>query len=136
MATRAVSAARPHIEENSNWMKAVSCVPILGIIPSMIQETSLVTKIAEERRAPKKIELIQIKNHYKIANATRGVLAAALLVIGIASGILNLGFLVASLSVIGLLGFSVWDISQAIHNAKIVDGLRAAGAIPRGMTIA
>lgn len=132
-----ISSSKPQsivIEENSLLMKVISYIPLIGIIPAFIQEVSLANKIfnTSATEVPRVIELINIKNQYKIASAVRNLLTAALIVAGTAFGILG-GALVSSavptVTLIGLAGLHIYKMSQ---NNKLITELQSTG-FRRGM---
>lgn len=65
------------IPENSIILKAISCVPIVGILAQLFSELSIVARI-EGQNIPRLIELIDIKNDYKIAGIIRTSVECAL----------------------------------------------------------
>lgn len=118
------------IEENSAVMKAISCIPLLGLIPSYIQESSLERKITNTLGAPRAIELINVKNQYKAANVIRNLLSAALTIAGIAFGILSGTLVSGAVSIViftGLAGLYIYEIK---HNNKIITDLQSTGIRP------
>jgi hypothetical protein len=133
------------IEENSGAMKVLSYVPFIGIIPSLIQENSLGKKIINTTEVPRLVELINVKNQYKIANAVRCLLEAVLIIVGIASGILSgplaFGILASSpllagvISTILLTGIAGLNIYNMNKNNKIIVELHSTGFRP-GMIVA
>jgi hypothetical protein len=124
------------IEENSLLTKALSYIPLIGIIPSVIQQNSLANKISSTRESPKLIELINVKNQYKIASTVRILLTAALIIVGIAFGILSgplafgmigsplLSGTISTILLTGVVGFNIYGIHQ---NNKFINELRSTG---------
>jgi len=68
------------IEENSGIRKAIAYIPVVGEIVSYAQEASLETKIFSTTSVPRLVELISVKNDYKIANAVRSVVTVAAII--------------------------------------------------------
>lgn len=116
------------IEENSTLMKVLSCIPILGNIPTVIQEQSLGLKIAFTDEVPRLIELIKVKNKYKVASIVRELIEIALIVTGIALGVLSIGLgtICAAISAfyVGI------NISRIIENKKVINILQTTGVMP------
>jgi hypothetical protein len=86
------------IEEDSIVCKAVSSLPIIGVIPYLLKELSLARqiKMAVNREMSgssveikKVIRLIEVKNHYKVAAIIQVVLIIALLATLMGVGILH-----------------------------------------------
>lgn len=132
------------IEENSLLMKALSYVPLIGFISSLIQERSLANKIFITAEAPRLVELINVKNQYKIANAVRNLLTAALIVAGIAFGIFSgplafgiigsplLSGTISTILLTGVAGLNVYKIHQ---NNAVINELQSTG-VRLGMIVA
>lgn len=120
------------IQENSILLKAISCIPIFGIIISASQEISLIEKIKHTDKAPRLIELIQIKNEYKAANITRNLLQAAFVVTGIALGFFSCGLGASMTGVfLALSGIHAYTIYQ---NTRVINELQSTGFRP-GMLV-
>lgn len=116
------------IEENSTIMKVLSCIPLLGIIPATIQDRSLALKITLEENASRLVELIKVKNQYKVANIVRNVITIALMVAGIALGLLSVGLGTVCASLLALaVGFYVYNIHE---NNKVINILQTTGVRP------
>lgn len=104
MSTSVPSIRQPvPIEEDSIFCKAVACIPLLGEISGRIQVQSLMAKVFEslDNRAdkpedkPRAVELLTVVHQYCIANIVSRVLPIALLVSGIALGVLSSSILYA-----------------------------------------
>ena len=116
--------------EDSLFLKALVCVPIVGSIASLIIENSLLNRIAEPPSpflsdssdfSKQRIELIELKNSYKKCAIARDVISAALVIAGIASCILPPLFLVCGLMFGMLVGYNIYRIHQnddAINTIK------------------
>src|ERR1700674_5730388 len=89
---RPVPTQYESIRENSIVFKMASCVPFLGLIPSQICQLTLMGKIDRTRDVPRLVQLIDVKNHYKIATMTRNLLTLVLVVASIASGFFTMGW--------------------------------------------
>lgn len=120
------------IEENSAFLKAVSCIPLIGMWPSALAERSLNTKLQNETSAPRLIELIQVKNDYKKANGIRNLLSLALVIGGLALGIMSKG--VAVFSGIFFAGIAAFNAHRATRNVEVIQELQSSGFRP-GMTV-
>ena len=128
------SASHIAIEENSTFLKAISCIPMIGIFPSMFQEISLADKINRTADVPRLVELINIKNQYKIANAVRNLLTAALTVTGIALNLFSGFFALAAVLTCLHIGLAAIHIYRVNQNNKVVNELQTTGLRP-GMLI-
>lgn len=115
------------IKENSTFLKAISCVPVVGIVVSLFQEISLGRKITETKDPAKLIELMELKNQYKFANAVRNLLTSVLIVAGIAFGYLNGTFAVSAGLYIVFAGLHIYRINQ---NNQLINELRSTGFRP------
>src|SRR4029079_1862223 len=76
------------IAEDSKLYKAVSCVPVLGIVVSEIQQFFLRVKIERafnQGQSARVIELLEIKNDYKTADIARRMINVALMIAGLAN---------------------------------------------------
>ncbi len=73
---------RFEIEEDSVLCKALSCIPLLGAIPALIQFSSLSDKINQEVVRPggirRCIELRKVRNDYMQASIVNGLLSVAI----------------------------------------------------------
>jgi|GEM_PF-1855223 len=117
------------IEENSAITKAICCIPLLGIIVSHNQDVSLTKKIDDEPKVFRIIELINIKNQYKVANAVRSLFTAALIISGIALGII--GYTIFPSCAAILLTLDAWLNMDAINqNNKLITELELTGSRP------
>lgn len=104
--------------ENSIFRKILACIPLLGIIPTIINEDRLRAKIQPEKDSATLVTLIEVKNRYKVASIIRGLLSMALLVTGIATGIF--GSLGLGLAICGLIvaGCCISEYAYRIHKNK------------------
>jgi len=59
------------IPEDSIYRKLIACIPILGAIPTLMNNISLNKKIAQTKEPIRLVKLIIIKNQYKIASIIR-----------------------------------------------------------------
>lgn len=87
------------IPEDSLWRKLLSCIPVFGIIPAVMNERSLKHKIKESKDNALTAKLIRVQNHYKYASIARGLTTLALIISGISLGILSGGVLIAGAAV-------------------------------------
>jgi hypothetical protein len=119
------TASQPiFIAEDSALFKIISCIPLLGIIPSMLMELSLAEKITKTDDAEHLIRLITIKNSYKEAQVVRNLITMALMVAAFATGILGpLGLILAAVHA-GLAGTKAHRINQ---NKEVISHLKRNG---------
>jgi hypothetical protein len=117
------------VQEDSTLMKVFSCIPILGMIPSMIQEVSLANKAGLLANRAQLLEVIKVKNQYKVANIIRNVLDIALIVAGIALGIISrvLGVFLIILTVVNVLNIA----DRIAYNKTVINELQIRGFRPR-----
>ena len=119
------------IEEHSPLLKAISLIPLIGIIPSFFQEISLAKKIKQSSNVLRVIELINIKNEYKVANVGRNLITAALILNAIGLGIIRASATFLAFVHIGVAGLHIYLINQ---NKQVVKELQKSGPRP-GMRI-
>jgi hypothetical protein len=122
------------IEENSSFMKALSAIPVIGIITSLIQESSLQSQIENAPNTSRAIELIDVKNQYKKMNMVRCLLTAALIiavVAGISFG--TVGGITAIIPIACMLPMCLLFIRLAVrymdvieHNEQIMNDLKGS----------
>jgi hypothetical protein len=116
------------IKENSTLMKVLSAIPLLGIIPTYIQENSLGSKIELSADAPRLVQLIEVKNQYKVMNIVRDLLSIALAVAGVAFGVLTAAGGGVCLGIFALsIGVNVYRITE---NKTVIDILQTKGFVP------
>jgi hypothetical protein len=128
----------PLAEDSVGW-KILSYIPFFGALPSAIQQASLVCKIEKETEIQRIVELIEVKNSYKLGDAVRSLLNAVFCVVAVASGILGAGlygfhFLGPSLLVGYFLLYAGVQAYGISHNSKIIKDLSSVG-IKLGMQI-
>ncbi len=99
-------------EEASPLLKRISAIPIIGIPVSMIQESSLKSKLSKSNDPALSVALIHIKNEYAKSALNRNLLSAALVVAGIAKNILKNNFLFSALIFIGCAALNAYRIDQ------------------------
>jgi hypothetical protein len=115
------------IEEDSTLMKVLSCIPLLGIVPAIMQDKTLGLKIFLTDDVPRLVELIKVKNQYKVMNVVRDVISLALIITGLAFGVLS----VISCITLGILAISiVLNISRFYENKTVIHILQAKGFVP------
>lgn len=124
-------------EEDSIWRKLLACIPAIGIIFSVVNEKSLKDKITNANTPERVVELIKIKNHYKIASIVRSILTVVLAV-----SVLALGFFSVGLSVTAGIGITAFKGSCAVYysyslhkNRQLIEELEAVNSIPDTMTV-
>lgn len=114
------------IEENSTLMKVLSCIPVIGILPFVIQDRSLALKIslASEAEVHRLVELITVKNQYKVIAGVRGLLNIALVVAGLAFGVLSTaGYFAIAFFILRLTGI----INAFYENKGVIHILQTQG---------
>jgi hypothetical protein len=131
------------IKENSVFRKLLACIPLFGVIPTMINECSLQKKIGQTTLPERQTKLIEVKNHYKICSIVREVLTLALViaVAGIVAIIamnilcLSIGLAaVAGAAIIG--GASVGIYAYGIYkNKQLIKELENSGLTPQKMCV-
>lgn len=110
------------IPEDSIYRKLLACVPLIGIIPTVINEGSLRKKITATSTSPNQlVKLITIKNHYKIASIVRKILTVALVV-----AVIGQKVLIAS-AVVGT-AFIAHYAYNIYKNRQIIKVLQTGGA--------
>lgn len=92
----AAAAAAFTIKEDSVLWKALSGIPVIGLGISHIQQASLAEQVFTVPNIPSLIKVIEVKNDYKIATIVSSLITTALVVAGVASSILAVGFLIAA----------------------------------------
>ncbi len=115
------------IPEDSTFFKVLSCAPVLGAIPSYIQQSSLRNTIKGMHcllgyQSPRVLQLIEVKNDYKKANFMNGILsiatAVALLSVSTftAAGFILYGIVCAAVS-----------LYQIHENKKLIEEIKNNG---------
>lgn len=97
------NAPQPHFEiaEDSTLFKALSCIPVLGAIPSLIQQLSVNNTfhnmhLKPGSEDPRAIELIEVKNDYKKAGIINGLFSMTIAVLLLNSGLFSFGMMYAA----------------------------------------
>jgi hypothetical protein len=72
------------IAEDSTCLKTICCIPFYGAISSSFVEASLRQQCNQTRVEPILIEIIHIKNQYKIASVIRSLFTIAVLIAAVA----------------------------------------------------
>ncbi len=99
-------------EEDSDLLKRISAIPIIGIPVSMIQQASIKSKIAKSQEKSEWIEATYVINDYKKSAITRNLLSAALVIAGIAKGVLKTNFMIGAVIFIGAAALNAYQIHQ------------------------
>ncbi len=117
----ALDVPRNQYCEDSLILKALTCVPIVGTIATLIIENSLLNKIMESSSpflsdysdcSKQRIELIELKNNYKKCAIVRDAISVALVIAAVAAGILMPPFLLCALTFGILVGYNIYRIHQ------------------------
>ncbi|HSX11408.1 MAG TPA: hypothetical protein VLF94_06825 [Chlamydiales bacterium] len=120
-----LSPARTNIAEDSIGMKALCCLPLVGSIVTVFQEKSLAKQLEGTADPVRVVELIEVKNDYKKAAVVGDVATVALLVAGIALGVI--GHVIFSI-IIGLRVISAAIRIFDIHKNNVaIDEVRSTG---------
>lgn len=77
------------IAEDSVLILVLSCTPFIGIIPSIIQENSINNQWGTEKNQRRAIELLKVKNIYKLTKIASCFISAGLILAGIVVGVLG-----------------------------------------------
>lgn len=119
------------IEEDSTPLKALACIPIIGAAVGYFQERSLAEKITQTTAVPRAIELITVKNQYKVTGIVRGLITIAWNVAGIAfrifgvySGAIGALLLIVNIGGIAQHAYYIYQNNQAIHELQTTTALR------------
>ena len=119
--------------ENATFLKAITCIPLLGALFSFFPEMTLAQEInnTETSDTSRLIKLINIKNQYKAAAVVSYLLATALVVTAIALHILPIVGPVIGISIwLGLAGLEIFKI---YHNKKVLNELQSTGLISKSV---
>jgi hypothetical protein len=102
------------IEENSTLLKVLSCIPILGAIVFKIQDYSMAQKVVRLGTDDRVriIEFLKVSKTYQVTNIIRTVLTIALIVTGLALGVILKGLAIVSIAIL------VYRIVHCISNIK------------------
>lgn len=118
---------RTCIPEDSLLRKLLTCIPLVGIIPALINERSLEIKISKPETNNYKAKLVTIKNHYKICSVIREILSLALIVNQIAVSAFNWPIgICAGIIAVSSVAFNVYGIYK---NTKLINDLQANNQI-------
>ncbi|MES2273676.1 MAG: hypothetical protein V4487_05755 [Chlamydiota bacterium] len=110
--------------ENSNLIKALSCVPVFGEFVSRMVQFSLQSEIAKSEILAETIELIQITNEYKSADIARRILSVVILIIGLALGALP-GLQLLCIGI--MIGTIAWSAHERNKNCELITELQTTG---------
>ncbi len=118
---------RIFIKEDSTLLKIAAAIPLIGMPVSVIQEHFLSAKIVALQEPSVLSKLISVKNDYKKSAIIRNLISAALVIAGIAKGILKSNFLISAFILTGAAAFNVYLINQ---NEKVIHRLKLSGFGP------
>ncbi len=95
------------ISEDSCILKSLASIPFVGVIPRLFANNSLAAKLSGNLDPAKQIELIRVKNDYKTAAIVSSMIVTAMLIVGMAAGVIG-GVLGLSLGILAVVlnGFS------------------------------
>ena len=116
------------IPEDSIYRKILACVPIIGIVSTVINEGSLRKKITQSIVPDNVVKLITAKNHYKFASIVRKILTVALIVAIVGQNIL---FASAALGA----GFISYYAYSAYKNKQLITSVQANGIPASGLDL-
>lgn len=108
-------------------LQGISCVPVLGILPSWITQKASVYEM--HALYPSEIlPAVYVKTEFMVADVVRNVLTAALVIAGFASGILGAHRLVATVVCTGIgiacAGMAILNVGRIHHNLGLMQDLR------------
>jgi hypothetical protein len=117
------------IPEDSCLLKFLSAIPVISIIPHYIVDSSLDGKYVQTGDAQRRIELINVKNDYKVASNICKFLIIVAIITAVATGLLSsMTSLILSGLFIGVEIFYIASVGGDIsHNQQIVHQLRTQG---------
>ena len=90
------------LSEDSCALKTLAMIPLVGMIPRVFVNNSLVGKLAGNLDPAKAIEIIRVKNDYKTAGIVSSMILTALIIAGMATGIIA-GALGITIGIISIL---------------------------------
>src|SRR6185312_7006614 len=119
----ALGNREPICPEDSSFRKGISYIPFVGLICGWFQELSLAEQISQPQPREKMIELLSVKNDYKLAQVANCLISIAILIAGVALSFFlfsevtsGIGFMV----VYG--GMSLYGLNR---NSESIERLRA-----------
>lgn len=126
-ATAPNPALRIPIKEDSSFHLGMSRIPFAGVVISWAQQNSIMKQIHESHKAidPSRIiELVKVKNLYHVADMDRDLLTGALLVGGVALGIIHRtwGYVAVGTTLLSAAG----DVYQIYNNNQVIKQLQEA----------
>ncbi len=100
--------------QDSPLVKTICAIPFIGAFPQIIVEKELVGYAKNRIHTSDGLtDLIHLKNNYKIGGILRDCLGIALLVAGVAAGIISAATLILySIITIGLAAYQIYKIEQ------------------------
>lgn len=115
--------AKLPLPEDSIWRKLLACIPLIGIVSSVINERSLKAKIAATASPQQISDCIIVKNHYKISSIIRECLTVALVVTSVALTVFALPIGLGLIAGAGFIGagfvgyhsYALYKNKQLIH---------------------
>lgn len=117
-----------YIKEDSSLNKAIACIPIVGGIIGVYNESSLAQQISSTKNVGALIRFIEVKNHYKIASIVREVLLIAIIAYYMATGMPDAGYLAGSgACIVVLTGLIAWNGYSIYHNKEVAEELSTKG---------
>lgn len=116
------------IEENTTLKKILSCIPLIGFLPSFIHEKSLKAQIKLSNNVPRMVELLKVKNQYKVMNIVRDFINIALIICGFAFGILGTAFCGICLGIYAI--DILFNVERLSENKVAIHTLQARGFQP------
>lgn len=121
------------IPEDSIYRKLLACIPIIGIVPTVINERSLKGKIKDIKDPTRLVKLISVKNDYKICSTIREFLTIALAVAGVALSIIGVGFGIGTCIIGSLL--MTYHIYAMQKNKQLINQLQTTGYPDSGIRV-
>jgi hypothetical protein len=117
------------IPEDSLLRKIAACIPILGIVSSVMNELSLKESIREIEKPIRIIRRIEVKNHYKIASVVRELFTLAIAVAAVAGGVfsssIGLGVVIAASAItalfVGIYGYKIYQNRELVNSIQVAN---------------
>ncbi len=117
------------IGEDSTFRKAISCIPVLGVVMALFNEFSLAEKIRTEVKIERAFRLIDVKNHYKMAGMIRELLFIAIITTLMATGVLRgtIPLAIGGVSIAVIIGVLALHGYRIRHNKQLIEEIAQHG---------
>ncbi len=121
-------SAHQHFSEDSCLLKLLTMIPLIGLIPSVMVNESLVNKISFQRSCglpisqnpTRLIQLLHVQKDFELCNVVRNLIVICLVVVGIAAGFfsapleIGAGMLLLGVSAV-LMGLEISYIGKTLQ---------------------